>query len=411
MVVAAVIVEPDGGLSPLSQFGGLSLCKRAVLTAQKAGATTCYVHVRTDAERVRQELARDSRVTSRLIWNGATEERLTVETVEAHYWLVYSLDAIFRHPLVQDLVATLPQGQSTVIEDSRGKLLLALVPEAAGQRLYGELAQGKPLRETASLAHAHAVRVEPPRGHFLRRFTGQTGRAHLEHQLLCSLENARDGVVDTYLNRKLSRPLTRWFLRSPITPNQVTLLAGLLSVLGAVCFLPGGYWGPLLGALLLQCSAVLDCCDGEIARIKFMESPLGDTLDIVCDTIGAIAIFLGMGAAVWKNGASEHALLLGGVLALGGALSFPLVTLAERTEEAGTRRGGWEDVVIQKVLISLTNRDYSVLILASAVVGQLSWFLWGAAIGSHVFWMVLAWLLFRAGRFGLARRVWEGRGI
>jgi hypothetical protein len=142
-----------------------------------------------------------------------------------------------------------------------------------------------------------------------------------------------------------------------------------------------------------------------------MESALGDTLDIVCDMVGAVAIFLGLGVAVWQNGATSHALSLAGLLALGGVLSFPLVTLAEKTEEAGKRRGGWEDTVIDKVLISLTNRDFSILILASALVGQLSWFLWGAAIGAHVFWLLLTWLLFRAGRFALVHRVWEGKDL
>jgi hypothetical protein len=40
-----------------------------------------------------------------------------------------------------------------------------------------------------------------------------------------------------------------------------------------------------------------------------------------------------------------------------------------------------------------------VVILASALTGKLPWFLWGAAIGAHVFWLLLLWLLWRAGRF------------
>jgi hypothetical protein len=96
---------------------------------------------------------------------------------------------------------------------------------------------------------------------------------------------------------------------------------------------------------------------------------------------------------------------------LGGVLAFPLVTLAEKTEEAGNRRGGWEDALIKKLLASLTTRDFSVLIVASALTGQLGWFLWGAAIGAQVFWLSLAWLLFRAGRFAWVRRGWERKEI
>jgi len=278
-------------------------------------------------------------------------------------------------------------------------------------RIYAELAQGKSLPETTVLAGSEKTHPGSARSHFVRRLNSTADLARVEQDLLLSLENPRDGRVDTYFNRKLSRPITRWLLRTPLSPNHITLLSGAVGVLGALCFLPGGYWGPLLGALLLQFSVVLDCCDGEVARVKFMESPLGDWLDIVCDTVVHIAVFLGMGVAVWRNGATSHALALAGALAVGGALAFPLVTLAEKTEEAGNRRGGWEDNVIKKLLASLTTRDFSVLIVAGALIGRLEWFLWGAAVGAHVFWLSLAWLLFRAGRFAGVRRVWEGKEI
>jgi hypothetical protein len=48
-----------------------------------------------------------------------------------------------------------------------------------------------------------------------------------------------------------------------------------------------------------------------------------------------------------------------------------------------------------------------VVIVVSALSGKLAWFLWGAAIGAHIFWLALAWLLFRAGRFTALRSVQE----
>ena len=408
MIVAAVIVASGGGISPLTQFGGLSLLKRSVLTAQKAGAATCYVAMTDNLGILQQELAGDPRVMSRVIW-GLPEAAAPSSPEQSQIWLVCPVDAVFRPALIPYLSGTMVPEQSLVIPDTEGAPLLVLATEQHARRLCRELAQDRSLREAVKLPGQDLVQGQPPQTHFLNRLSAISDVATLEHALLRSLENAKDGIVDTHLNRKFSRSITRWFLRTPVTPNQITLLAGVSSVLGALCFLPGGYVGPLLGALSLQFSGVLDCCDGEVARIKFMESPLGDTLDIVCDTIGALAIFLGIGVAVWKNGGSEHALALGGLLALGGAFSFPLVTLAEKTEEEGKRRGGWEDALMNKLLISLTSRDYSLLILASALMGQLSWFLWGAAFGSHVFWMFLAWLLFRAGRFAYIRQLW-GKG-
>ena len=108
---------------------------------------------------------------------------------------------------------------------------------------------------------------------------------------------------------------------------------------------------------------------------------------------------------------AQHALTLAGMLAVGGTLSFPFVTLAEKTEAMGEQRHGWEDLTIKKLLASLTTRDFSIVVVASALAGKLHWFLWGAALGAHMFWMVLAWLLFRAGRFAEVANLWRKKEI
>jgi len=410
MVVAAVIVESiSEGLSPLTQLGGLSLIKRAILTAQKAGAKSCYLSFGRGQEEITRELQNDPRTTSQLVWPSS----LLPEVVQpdAHEeCLLFPIETIFRHPTIQEL-ARHSRGRTVVVTNTNSEPMLALVPISVLTDVLAELQGGKPWTTVSTLSAAISIYPPSGQGLFLRRFTSITQTDAVERELLLSLENPRDGQVDTYFNRKVSRPITRWLLRTSLTPNQVTVLSCLVGILGALCFFPGGYWAPVLGALLLQFSVVLDCCDGEIARVKFMESPLGDWLDIVCDTIVSIAVFLGIGVAVWNDGTVRHALVLAAVLAVGGALSFPFVTLAEKTEAMGERRRGWEDITIKKLLASLTTRDFSVVVVISALVGKLHWFLWGAALGAHVFWLGLAWLLFRAGRFARLSRLWERKEI
>jgi 1L-myo-inositol 1-phosphate cytidylyltransferase / CDP-L-myo-inositol myo-inositolphosphotransferase len=410
MIEMAVIVVSGGGVPPLTQFGGLSLLKRAVLTAQKAGATTCYMVTALSQPELRHDLQSDPRITSRVVW-GHLHSGIMPSVARETSCLVFAVDTVFRHLLALELSRQFAPGKTLAATDVGGVPLLVLTAGAVLPQLGAELAQGKSLSETTALANSEKVQTGSIRTHFLCRLTDDTKFTRAEHELLSALENPRDGQVDTYFNRKLSRWLTRWLLRTPLSPNQITVLAGVVGVLGALWFLPGGYWGPLLGALLLQFSVVLDCCDGEVARMKFMESPLGDWLDIVCDTVVSLAIFLGLGVAAWRNGAVDHALALAGALVLGGGLAFPLVTLAEKTEEMGNRRNGWEDRLIKRLLTSLTTHDFSVLIVASALIGQLGWFLWGAAIGAQVFWLFLAWLLFRAGRFARVRRDWGSKEI
>jgi hypothetical protein len=75
-------------------------------------------------------------------------------------------------------------------------------------------------------------------------------------------------------------------------------------------------------------------------------------------------------------------LLIGAVLMAGVVPSFALVTYAEKAEVARTASRLWEGRVIAQMLMVLTNRDFSVLILLFALLGILDWFLWGAALGS-----------------------------
>ena len=56
----------------------------------------------------------------------------------------------------------------------------------------------------------------------------------------------RDGPVSRHLNRPVSRWLTRYLVRTPVTPNQISVVSWGLSCLGAALFAAGGY--PALAA-------------------------------------------------------------------------------------------------------------------------------------------------------------------
>ena len=379
--------------TPLTQFGGLSLLKRALLTAQRAGVRVCYVLARhEETAALRSSLGNDPRLTTDIVWvtpRSPLSARLPSDT---GHCLVFSCDTLFRPALIQDMEKEHEDGWQ--VHGGSNHASLAVVPGSQLASLLAAWTQegSLPTEQTEQLP------VQSPGQHFLYRLTQQDDRGAIERAFLLTLENPRDGLVDAYLNRSCSRLLTRLFLRTPLTPNQITILSFLTGLLGASCFLLGSYGGSVLGALLLQFSTVLDCVDGEVARVKMLESPLGEWLDITLDTVVHIAIFLGVGVAVWKQDGLAAAPLLGGLLAAAAFISFPLVTRAEKTEDAGRARGGWEDVWIEKMVAGLTSRDYSLLVLLGALAGKLAWFLWAAAIGAQVFWVVLLGLLWQAGR-------------
>jgi phosphatidylglycerophosphate synthase len=217
-------------------------------------------------------------------------------------------------------------------------------------------------------------------------------RRAAEAALIGALENPRDGWFDGWLNRRLSRPITRALLALPISPNQVTLFSVLVGVLAAAAIARPGVAWPVLGALLIQLSAVLDCVDGELARVKVLESEWGERLDISADTVVHLATFVGIALHVWPELGATQAAWLGALFISGGLAAFVVVTRAERSEAAWGALDHWKARALKRLISALTTRDSLVLVLLAALFGLLQDLLIGAAIGAHVFWITVLWL-------------------
>lgn len=113
-----------------------------------------------------------------------------------------------------------------------------------------------------------------------------------ENALLSNLRNkSNDGFVSRYLNRPLSIKISRLLLNFPITANQVSFFSFIVSLISSLFFIKGN---AIIGALLIHLSSILDGCDGEIARLKYLQSTFGDFVDAVLDRYADGFIFLGI---------------------------------------------------------------------------------------------------------------------
>lgn len=101
-----------------------------------------------------------------------------------------------------------------------------------------------------------------------------------------------DGFIAREINRRVSLRITKLLANTSITPNQITVLSFLLSLAGSFLFLLGNYLATAVAGIVMQIHSIIDGCDGEIARLKFMESRYGAWLDGVLDRYADfIAIF------------------------------------------------------------------------------------------------------------------------
>jgi hypothetical protein len=117
----------------------------------------------------------------------------------------------------------------------------------------------------------------------------------IEKRFLRSSGKSQDGFVSRYLNRPISRVVTRLLLRFPTTPNAWTLSTFPIPVIASLVLSHGTYGSFVWGLVLFQIFSILDGCDGEIARAKFMESERGRKLDALFDVLSNILLVIGLG--------------------------------------------------------------------------------------------------------------------
>ncbi len=195
--------------------------------------------------------------------------------------------------------------------------------------------------------------------------------------------------TDSFVDRNFNRPAGRWaskiLIHTRVSPNQISLVATSVGVFAAWCFTRGLPHWMILGAILLQLSAVIDCVDGDIARMLYKESAAGKWLDLGGDQLVHLCLFAGIGVGLHQmNNASGPTLWLGLAAALGVVLSFITILREEQATTPHPR--------LRQLMAKIANRDYSVVLLGLSIVNRVEWFLWMAVLAVHCFWMVGAWL-------------------
>ena len=119
-----------------------------------------------------------------------------------------------------------------------------------------------------------------------------------EEAMLATLLEQTEGWVAKHFNKRISFPITRWLMGTSITPNQITTVNLMLGIVAAWGVASVSWGWRVVGACLMQLSSILDGCDGEVARLKSMQSKTGAWFDTVADDcvndLFFVALFVGL---------------------------------------------------------------------------------------------------------------------
>jgi CDP-alcohol phosphatidyltransferase-like enzyme len=143
---------------------------------------------------------------------------------------------------------------------------------------------------------------------------------------------------DNFWTEWISRPpaaVLVWALRgTPVTPNQVSFLAISVAAAGCATLILWRSWlGLVVAGLVLQLAYIIDCVDGQLARLKSMTSPVGALLDFMLDEVKAFMVIAGAATRLFLQTNDPRWLLggLGGLVA--AATGITLTTFMRRPED------------------------------------------------------------------------------
>ncbi|NMG83280.1 MAG: HAD hydrolase-like protein [Methanosarcinales archaeon] len=341
LIIAAGLgsrLSKKGDSKPLVSLLGLSLIERVILTAKKSGLASFYVVTGYNGEKVRQYLNQFSKSRNINITHIINEEWesgngisvLKAEELLNENFILLMGDHIFDESIlvklkdkeiadgevvlavdynIQNKLVDANDVTRVLVEEGRildiGKNIKKYNAYDTGiflcsPAIFGAIEES--LRGGDSTLSG-GVKVLADKGKaktfditndYWIDVDDEESLKKAEKQLQGGLIKSADGLISRHINREFStRIFTPLLLKMHrgITPNQVSILSFIVGLISSLYFFLGY---AVIGALFIQISSILDGCDGEIARLKHMQSSLGDFVDAVLDRYADGFILLGI---------------------------------------------------------------------------------------------------------------------
>ncbi len=95
--------------------------------------------------------------------------------------------------------------------------------------------------------------------------------------------------IDVWVHRPLAYLLAKVLYPTPVSPNLVTIISILFGLVGALAFLASFPGHMVVAGVSIFLSAVFDCADGQLARMRGTSSVIGRMLDGAADLVVSIA--------------------------------------------------------------------------------------------------------------------------
>lgn len=332
LVAAGTGIEDESLSSHGSEvFGALPQIKRLVITAQRAGIKIFTIITRPGDHSLKDLLYGDKRIESEIRWH----ELGTELPAEQGPSLVLQSNLLTTPKALKSFIDTEESGQDikedeiAVLVDMEGDAWIkgdtGVVSDlfSTGGRAVGAFIASHTLLDKAvtnSMSIKNLVEELVPRdkvrykrfenGYWMRLDSAEDAPKRAEDLIFTTVGKTATGWISRNINSKFSLPTSRLLIKTPLTPNMISVL---INVIGALCGVFYAIGHPVIGALCLHAATILDRCDGEVARVKLMETKKGEWVDTISDQFTMLSFLIGVPIGYYYTSGAQIALVLGGI--------------------------------------------------------------------------------------------------
>lgn len=358
---------------------GIPFLLRNIFSLQRSGVNTLIIYSDSENTALRKKLSMENKLTVKLTFKTNITE--VVRATKNHPTLILNGGALHTKQEIESGMNFTNQPDEELVYPINPSIMT----ETLNQIIMGNKVLLSPSSDDQEsfinfLPGKNESQINKPKDFLIQ---------HKNLLQSCGLSN--DSFMDKTITRFFSRQLTRLFLKTPLSPNMITILSLFIGLISAVFFLQGTHENSIIGAGLLLLSAWIDCTDGEVARLKFSESKIGGKLDILCDNLVHFSVFFAIGMGLYQSTENNIFMFFGLFAVFGSLVSFLILSssIIDKKEKVSANT---VDLKNKNTLTdNMANRDFIYFLFFMSLIGRVDIFICITAFGSNIFAISLAY--------------------
>ncbi len=306
-------------------FGTLPQLKRQLIVAQRAGITR-FTIITPDSESPLKDLIdSDKRIESHIEWHAMGNGL----NLNSEPYLVLQSNLFTTPQALENFMSATSESQdemALLVDTSKDAWIKADADNvtdlfSGGGRAVGAfIVSGELLEKSVAnsmclqslvneLAGRDKVKMVPfSDSYWMRLDSGENSAKAAEDLLFAHVGKTATGWISRNINSQFSLRTSRQLIKTPLTPNMISVLINIIGMMSGPFY---AFGHPVIGAVCMQIATILDRCDGEVARVRLMETKKGQWVDTISDQGTVLSFIIGVSVGYYLISGKPIALWLG----------------------------------------------------------------------------------------------------